>query len=197
MVPAFLRHGCPHSNDRGVGIPGQSAVGQVMGGNGCDLRRPEGVTSTFRPIEISGYMWPRVQGTCTANSAPTQGRSPRRDTACGSQGGFLVDSASGDTVDVHNRCFLLGMVNVLLSNRVPAVQTAHPTEPLDDERIAQALTDGFSPHRVTVEFQNERLKVAFRVRGPNGAEFVVEGKRLDLLRDPGALAQYIQDVRIH
>lgn len=86
---------------------------------------------------------------------------------------------------------------MLVSDRVPVVQTRHPTELLADERIAQMLTDAFPPHRCTVEFQDDRRKVALRVRGPNGAEFVVEGKRLDLLRDPGALAQYIQDVRIH
>ena len=59
------------------------------------------------------------------------------------------------------------------------------------------LTDAFAPHRCTVEFLDDRRKVALRVRGPTGAEFVVEGKRLDLLRDLDALAQYIQDVRTH
>ena len=59
------------------------------------------------------------------------------------------------------------------------------------------LTDAFPPHRCTVEFQDDGRKVALRVRGPNGAEYVVEGKRLDLLRDLDALAQYIKDVRIH
>ncbi len=76
---------------------------------------------------------------------------------------------------------------------MPVVETRHPTEWLADERIAQVLTDAFSPHRCTVEFQDDHRKVALRVRGPNWAEFVVEGKRLDLLRDPNALAQYIQD----
>ena len=77
------------------------------------------------------------------------------------------------------------------------VQARHPTEPLADDRIAQMLSDAFPPHRCTVEFQDDRRKVALRVRGPNGVEFVVEGKRLDLLRDLDALAQYIQDVRVH
>src|SRR6476646_11825803 len=86
---------------------------------------------------------------------------------------------------------------MVFGNRMPVDQTRHPTEPLADERIAQVLTDAFPPHRCTVEFQDDRRRVALRVRGPNGAEFVVEGKRLDLLRDPDALAQYIQDVRIH
>ena len=86
---------------------------------------------------------------------------------------------------------------MLLGNRTPVVPTRHPTEPLADERIAQVLTDAFPPHRCTVEFQDDRRRVALRVRGPNGAEFVVEGKRLDLLRDLDALAQYIRDVRIH
>lgn len=86
---------------------------------------------------------------------------------------------------------------MLRGNRVPVVQTRHQTEPLADERIAQMLTDAFSPHRCAVEFQDDRRKVALRVRGPNGAEFVVEGTRLDLLRDLDALAQYIQDVRTH
>jgi hypothetical protein len=80
---------------------------------------------------------------------------------------------------------------------MPVVQARHPTEPLADERIAQVLTDAFSPHRCAVEFQDDRRKVALRVRGPNGAEFIVEGKRVDLLRDPNALAQYVQDVRLH
>jgi len=84
-----------------------------------------------------------------------------------------------------------------VGNRVPVVQSGHPAEPLGDERVAQVLADAFSPHRCTVEFQDNRRKVGLRVRGPNGAEFVVEGKRLDLLRDHAALAQYIQDVRIH
>jgi hypothetical protein len=86
---------------------------------------------------------------------------------------------------------------MFLGNRAPVAHTRHPSEPLADERIAQMLTDGFPPHRCTVEFQEDGRKVALRVRGPNGAEFVVEGRRLDLLRDPGALAQYIQNVRIH
>ena len=103
---------------------------------------------------------------------------------------------AGVTVDVRIRR-LAGVVHMLLGNRVPVVQTRHPLEPLADERNAQMLTDAFPPHRCTVEFQDDRRKVALRVRGPNGAEFVVEGKRLDLLRDPDALVQYIQDVRIH
>ena len=86
---------------------------------------------------------------------------------------------------------------MVLKNRGPAVQIGHPAQPLDDERIAQALADAFPPHRCTVEFQEDGRKVALRVRGPNGAEYVVEGKRLDLLRDLDALAQYIKDVRIH
>ena len=53
---------------------------------------------------------------------------------------------------------------------MPVVQTRHPTEPLADERIAQLLTDAFPPHRCTVEFQDDRRRVALRVRGPNGAE---------------------------
>src|SRR6187397_810682 len=81
---------------------------------------------------------------------------------------------------------------MLLGNRTPVVQTRHPTEPLADERIAQVLADAFPPHRCTVEFQDDRRRVALRVRGPNGAEYVVEGKRLDLLRDLDALAQYIK-----
>jgi len=92
---------------------------------------------------------------------------------------------------------LLGVVQVVLKNRGPAVQIGHPAQPLDDERIAQALADAFPPHRCTVEFQENGRKVALRVRGPTGAEYVVEGKRLDLLRDAGGLAQYIQDVRTH
>lgn len=86
---------------------------------------------------------------------------------------------------------------MLLGNRAPVVNTPHLGEPLTDERVVQALTDGFTPHRCMVEFQDDRRKVALRVRGQTGAEFVVDGKRIDLLRDPSALAQYIQDVRAH
>ena len=86
---------------------------------------------------------------------------------------------------------------MFLGHRAPVAHTRHPSEPLADERIAQMLTDAFPPHRCTVEFQEDGRKVALRVRGPNGAEYVVEGKRLDLLRDLDALAQYIRDVRIH
>ena len=93
--------------------------------------------------------------------------------------------------------FLLGVIQMFLSNRAPVAHTRHPSEPLADDRIAQMLADAFPPHRCVVEFQEDGRKVALRVRGPNGAEFVVEGKRLDLLRDLSALAQYIQDVRIH
>src|SRR4051812_46371882 len=89
------------------------------------------------------------------------------------------------------------MVYMLLGNRVLVVKTGQRREPLADERIAQLLADAFPPHRCTVEFQDDRRKVALRVRGPNGAEFVVEGKRLDLLRDLNSVAQYIQDVRMH
>jgi hypothetical protein len=84
-----------------------------------------------------------------------------------------------------------------LGNRASALRIEHQNVPLADERIAQILTDAFAPHRCTVEFQDDRRKVALRVRGPTGAEFVVEGKRLGLLRDAEALAQYIQDVRVH
>jgi hypothetical protein len=77
------------------------------------------------------------------------------------------------------------------------VKARHLIEPLADERIAQVLRGGFSPHRCTVEFQDDRRKVALRVRAPNGAEYVVAGKRLDLLRDHNALSQYIEDVRNH
>jgi hypothetical protein len=100
------------------------------------------------------------------------------------------------TVTVTTVVFALG-VYMLQGNRAPVVQTRQPTEPLADERIAQMLTDAFAPHRCTVEFQDDRRKVALRVRGPNGAEYVVEGKRLDLLRDLNALTQYIKDVRHH
>ena len=86
---------------------------------------------------------------------------------------------------------------MVLINRVSVAQTRHSGESLTDERIAQALVDGFSPHRCTVEFQDERRKVALRVCGPTGTEFTIEGKRLDLLRDANALAQYIQDVKKH
>ena len=84
-----------------------------------------------------------------------------------------------------------------VGNRLLVVRSGPPAEPLGDERIAQILADAFSPHRCTVEFRDNRRKVALRVRGPNGAEFVVEGKCLDLLRNRDALAQYIQDVRAH
>jgi len=92
---------------------------------------------------------------------------------------------------------LCWVIHMLLGNCVHVFQPGLLEEPFSDERITQVLTDAFSPHRCTVEFQDGRRKVALRVRGPNGAEFVVEGKRLDLLRDHDALVQYIQDVRTH
>ena len=72
-----------------------------------------------------------------------------------------------------------------------------PTNQLEDYQIEQLLTDGFPPHRCVVEFQDDRRKVVLRVRRPSGAEFVVEGKRVDSLRDPDALGRYIQDVRTY
>jgi len=84
-----------------------------------------------------------------------------------------------------------------LGTDVPVVQTEHPSEHVADERIAQILSEAFTPHRCKVEFQDDRRKVALRVRGANGAEYVVEGKRLALLRNLDALSQYIQDVRMH
>ena len=86
---------------------------------------------------------------------------------------------------------------MLLGNHMTVALTRQPLEALSDDRIAQMLADAFPPHRCAVEFHEDGRKVALRVRGPNGAEFVVEGKRLDLLRDLDALAQYIRDVRIH
>ena len=108
----------------------------------------------------------------------------------------LLDSAPGVTVDRHNLVIAF-MVYMLSGRRAPVAQARQLTEPLPVERIAQVLADAFAPHRCIVEFQDERRKVALRVRGSNGAEFVVEGKRLDLLRDHAALMQYIEDVRIH
>ena len=85
----------------------------------------------------------------------------------------------------------------MLLNHVSVAQTQHVAVSLADERIAQLLTEAFSPHRCTVEFQNGRSRVALKVRGSNGMEFLVEGTRVDLLRDVNALAQYIQDVKRH
>src|SRR5436190_1429422 len=82
------------------------------------------------------------------------------------------------------------------AHRASVVPMARPRQMLTDERIAQVLSDAFAPHRCTAEFQDDRRKVALRVRGPTGAEFVIEGQRLELLRDMEALAQYIHDVRI-
>jgi hypothetical protein len=85
----------------------------------------------------------------------------------------------------------------MLLHRVSVVDSRQSTGPLADEHIAQVFTDAFSPYRCTVEFQDDQRRIALRVRGTNGTEFIVEGKRLDLLRDANALAQYIQDVKRH
>jgi hypothetical protein len=68
---------------------------------------------------------------------------------------------------------------------------------LDDNHVAQALADAFAPHRCVVEFQDRSTKILLRIRGTNGSEFVVEGKRVEKLRNPDALAQYVRDVRSH
>jgi len=85
----------------------------------------------------------------------------------------------------------------MLLHRMSVVESRQAPGPLTDEHIAQAFREAFSPHRCTVEFQNDQRKVALRVRGLNGTEYVVEGKRVDLLRDGNALAQYIYDVKRH
>ena len=85
----------------------------------------------------------------------------------------------------------------MLLHRVSVVENRQVAKPLTDERIAQLFTDAFLPHRCKVEFQDDQRRIALRVRGPNGTEFVVEGKRVDLLRDESALAQYIDDVKRH
>lgn len=85
----------------------------------------------------------------------------------------------------------------MLLHRVSVVENRQMGRTLTDERIAQLFTDAFMPHRCKVEFQDDHRRVALRVRGPNGTEFVVEGKRVDLLRDENALAQYIDDVKRH
>lgn len=72
-----------------------------------------------------------------------------------------------------------------------------PTDRLDDEYIEHVLRHGFGPHRCVVEFQDHRSKIALRVYGLGGREFVVEGKRIDSLRDRRALAEYVDDVRFH
>jgi len=66
---------------------------------------------------------------------------------------------------------------------------------VDDAGIAEALRLGFTPYRCVVEFQEGGAKVALRVYGRNGRDFAVVAKRVDSLRDPAALAQYIRDVR--
>jgi hypothetical protein len=80
------------------------------------------------------------------------------------------------------------------NQRQPA-QPAAP--PLDDARIGDELRRGFAPHRCVAEFQDRRCRVSLRIHALDGREFVVDGKRVDTLRDPDALAQYINDVRIH
>jgi len=67
------------------------------------------------------------------------------------------------------------MVQMLLGNHMTVALTRQPLEALSDDRIAQMLADAFPPHRCAVEFHEDGRKVALRVRGPNGAEFVVEG----------------------
>lgn len=67
----------------------------------------------------------------------------------------------------------------------------------DEERIEEALRDGFSPHRCVVEFQSNRTKVALHLYGTGGNEFDVAAIRVDVLRDPDSLSRYIRDVRYH
>ena len=63
--------------------------------------------------------------------------------------------------------------------------------------LREALRLGFSPYRCVVEFQDGGTKVALHVYGRNGRDFAVGAKRLDSLRDPAALEQYIRDVHYH
>ena len=78
--------------------------------------------------------------------------------------------------------------------RPPSLPT---TEPLDDEHIAEVLRNGFAPNRCSVDFQDHGFRIALHVWSSDGREFVVEGTRIDLLRDPAALSEYLNDVRFH
>jgi hypothetical protein len=68
---------------------------------------------------------------------------------------------------------------------------------LDDARIAEVIAKALAPQRCVVEFQAERSKIALRVYGMNGRELVVAAQRVDTLRDPDALSQYLRDVLAH
>jgi len=72
-----------------------------------------------------------------------------------------------------------------------------PEQPptVDDAGIEEALRLGFTPYRSVVEFQDGGTKVALHVYGRDGRDFAVVAKRVESLRDPAALAQYIRDVR--
>jgi hypothetical protein len=72
-----------------------------------------------------------------------------------------------------------------------------PTDQLDDDYIEHVLRHAFAPHRCVVEFQEHRTKIALRVYGLDRREFLVEGKRIDLLRYDDTLAEYVADVRFH
>lgn len=68
---------------------------------------------------------------------------------------------------------------------------------LSNAEIAETARDSFTPHRCVVEFQDAAGRLALRLYARDGREFCVEGKRVEPLRDPDALAAYLADVKAH
>ena len=68
---------------------------------------------------------------------------------------------------------------------------------LTNAEIGEFMQHAFAPLRCVAVFQNEGTRVALRLSAPGGREFFVEGKRVESLRDPCALRQYVADVKSH
>ena len=79
---------------------------------------------------------------------------------------------------------------------VPCI-AANDLRVLSNAEIAETVRDSFTPHRCVVEFQDAAAKLALRLYALDGREFCVEGKRVERLRDPDALAAYLADLKAH
>jgi len=79
----------------------------------------------------------------------------------------------------------------------PVLASLEAPPTVENAGIEEALRLGFAPYRCAVEFQDGGTKVALHVYGQNGRDFAVIAKRVESLRDPAALAQYIRDIRYH
>jgi hypothetical protein len=79
----------------------------------------------------------------------------------------------------------------------PPCIAANDLRVLSNAEIAETVRDSFTPHRCVVEFQDAAAKLALRLYALDGREFCVEGKRVEPLRDPDALAAYLADLKAH